>query len=184
MMIVGDPGTGKTHLSHAFTGQLIDASATQASTSLDYDNDLAIDNAESMAEEALFHIINASLAHKSRLLLLSCKHPLEWDIKLKDLQSRLLAMRIIDMPEPDDELLRAILIQRFAVHCITPSTDCLDALIKRMERSGAEAHKIVTELIDYAGGRSFSRQLAIDFMLREEKARSETLSFLSDDDSD
>src|SRR2546429_197888 len=80
-----------------------------------------------------------------------------------DVASRLNAMRLITLPEPDDALLRDILLRLFARRAISPSPDAVDYLMLRIDRSVGAVQKIVTELEYYAGGRAFNRSLARDY---------------------
>lgn len=177
LFLVGPEGSGKSHTGHVFARQCgglflrpDDALPTKGRY-------FVIDEAEAFDQEALFHLCNRTAAENGRLLLLSRRHPLQWDIVVADLRSRLLAMRIVDMPQPDDAWLKAVLKNRFAARAITPSDEFLDYLSRRIDRSFSEIQKIVTEIEAYAGGRAFTRALA-----REYIEKTENLSWLSDGD--
>ena len=72
-------------------------------------------------------------------------------------------MRVQSLPEPDEALLTAILWKAFADRAISPSTDCIDYIARRMERSVSAVQKIVIELEHRANGRPFNRTLARDY---------------------
>ncbi|MGA9659883.1 MAG: chromosomal replication initiator DnaA, partial [Asticcacaulis sp.] len=114
-------------------------------------------------EEALFYLNNHVQTYKQQLVLTTQNQPIVWDVKLPDLASRLNATRLMTLPEPDEDLLVAILNKLFAQRAISPSPDCIDYLVRRMERSVSAAQKIVTELEHYANGRAFNRALARDY---------------------
>lgn len=177
LFLVGPEGSGKTHTGHVFA-RLCEGIFLRPDEPLPQTgNCFVVDDADLFDQESLFHLCNRTAAENGRLLLLSRQHPLQWDIRVPDLRSRLLAMRIVDMPQPDDDGIRAVLKSRFAARAITPSDEFLDYLSRRIDRSFSEIQKIVTEIEAYAGGRAFTRVLA-----REYIEKTENLSWLSDGD--
>lgn len=168
LILLGPEGSGKTHLGHvfaeAFDACFIPADATrQMDSSTLPDGHFVIDDAEQAQEDIVFHIYNHAQSTGHRVLLLARNHPQLWSTRLPDLPSRLNAMRIMAIPEPDDELLSAILHKLFAERAISPSPDVIAYIAARMDRSVAAAQKIVTKLEHYANGRPFNRALARDF---------------------
>lgn len=168
LLILGPKGSGKTHIGHVFAEAHRARFLTAAQT-----HDLAtahlpsaafvVDDADLASEEALFHLSNHVQISGQQLVLLTEKHPLLWDTQLPDLASRLRAMRLLTLSEPDDDLLAAILGKLFARRFIDPSQETLDYIARRMQRSVGAAQKIVTDLEHYANGRAFNRSLARDF---------------------
>lgn len=168
LILIGPQGSGKTHLGHifadAFDACFIEADATRHMDSNALpDGHFVIDDAERAQEDMLFHIYNRVQCTGHRLLLLTERHPQLWHTELPDLPSRLGAMRVLPLPEPDEELLSAILHKLFAERAISPSPDSIAYIAARMDRSVAAAQKIVTKLEHYANGRPFNRTLARDF---------------------
>ncbi len=166
LILLGPKGSGKTHLGHVFaeaTGGVFTSSAAPADAPT-----LVVDDAESAPEVALFHLCNRVQTSGQKLLLLTRVHPRAWPLHLADLASRLNAMRLLILPEPDEDQLIAILHSLFARRAISPSPDMLDYLASRMERSVGAAQKIVTDLEYYANGRAFNRGLARDFFEQSE----------------
>ncbi|MDC7681681.1 DnaA/Hda family protein [Asticcacaulis sp. BYS171W] len=177
LVLTGPEGSGKTHAGHLFA-------ETHAAVWLEHGQTLppsgafvVVDDADAFDQETLFHLFNLTTSANGRLLLLSRRHPAQWRISVPDFESRLKAMRVVDMPEPDDALLKQVLKKLFETRVITPSDDVLEYLSRRMERSFAHAQKIVTGIEDYANGRAFTRVLARDFI-----DKYENLSWLSDED--
>jgi chromosomal replication initiation ATPase DnaA len=182
LWLTGPDGSGKTHWGHLFaegteTAFIHAVALDEAALTRLSGRDVVVDDAEKADETNLFHLINQSLANQKRLLLLSCKHPLDLTPALPDLASRLKAMRVIDVPEPDETLLRGLLIRLFAQRSISPSPEFIEFIARRMERSLPAAQKIVTEIEHYANGRPFNRTLAKDFL-----DQNDTLSWLDDDE--
>lgn len=171
LVLLGEPGSGKTHVGHMFAaetgGVFLDAADT---FSLDVgaleDRPYVVDDAEAASQPVLFHLCNHALATSRPLLLLTRTQPRAWSIDVPDLASRLYAMRVVAVPEPDEALLRDILQRLFARRAISPSPDAVDYLMLRIERSVGAVQKTVTELEYYAGGRPFNRGLARDYFER------------------
>ncbi len=167
LIVQGPPGSGKTHLGHIFATETgatyLTADQTQGPQPPLEDRAYVVDDAERAAQDALFHLINHAQSTGHSLLLLTQDQPLAWPVSVPDLASRLAALRVVPLPEPDEDLLIAILNKLFAQRAISPSPDCVDYIARRMDRSVAAAQKIVTQLEHYANGRPFNRLLARDF---------------------
>ncbi|MDV6329479.1 DnaA ATPase domain-containing protein [Asticcacaulis sp. 201] len=168
LILLGPEGSGKTHLGHIFAetsqGRFLTADDTYALDHGTLENvTYVVDDAENASEEALFHLCNHVQKTAKQLVLLTENQPIAWDVHLPDLASRLNAMRIMTLPEPDEDLLIAILNKLFAQRAISPSPDFIDYIARRMDRSVSAAQKIVTELEHYANGRPFNRALAKSF---------------------
>lgn len=174
LVLTGSAGSGKTHAGHLFAETHGAAWLTPDIPSTTDASLIVVDEAERFDQETLFHLYNRTTSD-GRLLLLSRLHPAQWTITVPDFESRLKAMRVVDMPEPDDELLKNVLKKLFEARVITPSDDVLEYLSRRMERSLAHAQKIVTGLEAYANGRAFTRSLARQFI-----ETSENMSWFND----
>jgi chromosomal replication initiation ATPase DnaA len=181
LLLIGPEGSGKTHAGQLFQSlhQGLWLGGNTAYDDLDFNSlgaqNLIIETADHFNQETLFHLFNATQANNGRMILLSRLHPKSWAITLPDFDSRLKSMRLMDMPEPDDDLLKSVLKSLFERRAITPPEDLLEYLSRRMNRNLSSAQKIVTELEDYANGRAFTRVLA-----REYLDKLENLSWLTD----
>jgi chromosomal replication initiation ATPase DnaA len=78
------------------------------------------------------------------------------------LRSRLNALAVAELGEPDDAVLAGVLEKLFRVRNIRPADDLLPYLVKRMERSVPRAREIVARLDEVADEerRAVSRALA------------------------
>lgn len=168
LILLGPPGSGKTHFGHVFAAETHGAFLSASDIGPSDAPAIAVDDAETAPQEALFHLINRTQATGQPLLLLTKTHPRAWNVELPDLASRLNAMRLLILPEPDETLLAAILRKLFLERAISPSPDALNDLARRMERSVPAAQKIVTELEYYANGRAFNRALVREFCEQSE----------------
>jgi chromosomal replication initiation ATPase DnaA len=156
MMLVGPPGSGKTHLVHVWAN-LSDAKIIAADKLEHADipelacHCVAIEDCHKIAgdpagENALFHLHNLALAEGQALLFTAVCAPLEWGLKLPDLASRMQGTPSIHIAEPDDALLGAILMKLFADRQLAPTPATLPYLVNRMDRSFEAAADIVNAL--------------------------------------
>ncbi|CTQ54129.1 DnaA regulatory inactivator Hda [Roseibium album] len=154
VVLAGPVGSGKTHLVKAFqeeigaaviaapnlaegsVSELVAAPATVVENA-----HLGVDNT------ALFHLLNAARQAEKTVLITSRTWPASWKIALPDLMSRLRAATPVEILEPDDDLLRRVLVKLFADRQIAVDIGVVDYLVVRMERSLEVALRAV-EAID------------------------------------
>jgi len=96
------------------------------------------------------------------LLLTSRTHPRAWPAKLPDLRSRLNAIPVAEIGEPDDVVLEGVLRKFFRERSIKPTDDVYPYLMRRIERSVRMAREIVNRLDEAADAedRGITRALA------------------------
>lgn len=156
LMLVGPPGSGKTHLVHAWAAaaeaKILPARRLAAADlpSLASQN-VAVEDAADLAgepdgERALLHLWNLSLADGGTVLLTAGTPPQEWGVVLPDLLSRLQAAPLVRIAAPDDATLRAVLVKLFADRQLAPTPALVDFIVARMERSFASARDVVARL--------------------------------------
>jgi chromosomal replication initiation ATPase DnaA len=96
--------------------------------------------------------------------LTSRQAPADWRIALPDLGSRLRAVPVVGIDQPDDSLLGAVLLKHFADRQVRVGAGVIAYLISHMERSLATAHEIAAALDEAA----LRRQGAITIRLANE----------------
>ena len=155
LIIYGEKGCGKTHLSHIFVEKVGKEAKTPIVDARTISTDIipelvsktgsvVIENIdENTDEEALLHLYNFIKENKGFLLLTSLKSPNFWNIKLADLSSRINSVPSIAIGLPDDILMRALLVKMFSDRQLEIKEDALEYLIKNMERSFGSAGRIV-----------------------------------------
>lgn len=160
--LVGPAGSGKTHLAAIWAQQAGarawtpgDALAVSAGAPV------LVEDADLAGDEALFHLINRAPTDGG-LLLTGRERPTAWSCALPDLRSRLNALTVAELGEPDDALLIAVLEALFREKLRRPAPDLYEYLLRRMPRSVATAREIVARLDQAAGeqGRELNRTLA------------------------
>lgn len=160
-LIHGPRSSGKTHIAEVWASKA-DAVLLQGDTDLnnrlaqlqaDFPAAILIDNAEkffegdAQAQDFLFHLINEVKNHPgSCLLMTSGKAPSEWNIKLKDLESRLKSTQIVAIEVPDEMLLMGVLVKQLSDHQLTVDPDVVSFIISRTERSFESVIHIVNKI--------------------------------------
>ena len=172
LALVGPPGSGKTHLAAIWVARVGAAEFPSDGAPRVGEGPLLVDNADGrLPEETLFHLLNLAARPGGGLLLTSRVAPSLWPGRLPDLRSRLNALPVAQIEEPDDAVLGAMLERAFVAHSIRPSPELLAYLVRRIERSAQSAQSVVARLDEaaYATGRRVSRGLA-RLVLGEEPA--------------
>ncbi|MDP3676370.1 MAG: ATPase [Novosphingobium sp.] len=106
----------------------------------------AIDDAESVGEDDLFHRWNRAQASGTPLLLVTSRPPGEWRIALPDLASRLSAAMLIEIGAPDDAMLGALIADHAARRGLVLGEGASAWLLPRIERSHAAVEVLVAEI--------------------------------------
>ncbi|WP_394648445.1 chromosomal replication initiator DnaA [uncultured Sphingomonas sp.] len=103
-----------------------------------------IDDADHVAEEALFHAWNEAQERRRPLLLIARTAPPGWSVALPDLRSRLGASPSAEIGAPEDALIAALFERGFARRNLDARADLITWLTARTDRS----HAAVMETID------------------------------------
>lgn len=177
----GPAGAGKSHLAAIFM--------RRAGAARIFLRELTRDNAPALAahaalvieeadsgpfdEAALFHLINLMVEQGHFLLILARRPPDAWGLATRDLLSRLRRAPAVEIAEPDDAFLRAILVKLFADRQLRVEANLIDYLVPRIERTFSAAQAIV-ETLDaeaLARNRAVTRALAAECLAAECLAR-------------
>ena len=166
LALAGPAGAGKTHLAQGWAqrsgAKVLDARAPPPDLSELNGRPVLIEDANQSDPETLFHLINMAAQPGAGLLLTARTAPVLWPAALPDLRSRLNALPVAEIGEPDDELLQAVMQKFFRERHIRPSDDLFAYLLRRMERSVPVALALVERLDEASGAehRPVSRALA------------------------
>ncbi|NQY60952.1 chromosomal replication initiator DnaA [Cognatishimia sp.] len=176
LAIIGPEGSGKTHLAHVWAAQsgarIVDAASLTKDAVPDLvQTPIAVENVPAIAEDAaaqdaLFHLHNLTLAEGNSLLVTGISEPKHWGLTLPDLKSRLEGTTTAVLKEPDDALLSILLAKLFVDRQLTPNTETIAYMVKHMDRSFAEARRLVRDIdqASLAKKRKVSRALAAEVM--------------------
>ena len=179
VVIVGPPGSGKSHLAAIWQARsgarIIEATALSEpdAAALPAGGAVAVENIETAAldEVALFHLLNAARERGASVLLTSRLSPAARAFRLADLASRLRAAAPAELHEPDEELLRRLMVKLVADRQLTVEPAVVDYIVVRMERSLEAANRIAGELdrTALAAGRRITRAIAAEVLKRFEE---------------
>lgn len=151
VVLAGPPGSGKSHLaaiwSEASAAVALDA-ADLSSAANPAPGPFVVEDADraDLDQTGLFHLINTVRGSDSTLLLTARRFPAAWGVTLPDLASRLKASTVIEIGEPDDDLLGGVITKLFADRQIEVDPQVIQFLVRRMERSLATARGLVARL--------------------------------------
>ena len=162
LAICGPEGAGKSHLCRVWrmaSGAIdVTAEALLAANTVQVLGDanaVVLDGcAASLAAEGegarrLFHLYNILRERGGSLLIADRTPPARWSIVLPDLASRLGSIPAVEMAEPDEQFLQALLAKLFADRQLQINAKVVDYLLSRMERSFRGAQQVV-EVLDRA----------------------------------
>lgn len=150
----GPQGCGKTHLAQMWRTESrateIDPSAltSELVAGLQAGGAFLLDDADLVVGGAgLFHLINFVNQSSGWLLMTGKQAPPRWQASVPDLHSRLTAVPGAALEAPDEALLARVLLKLFADRQLKLPEALIGYLAPRLERSFAEAERIVV-LID------------------------------------
>ena len=156
-IIAGPEGSGKTHLVNVWRARsgarayAANAIGEAIGAVLETPGPVAIEDVDAGAfdEHAAFHLLNLAREKRFEVLITGRSAPGVWDIALPDLRSRLRSAALVEIEEPDDTLLREVLVKLFADRQLGVAPEVIDYIMPRMERSMAGAVAIV-QALDHA----------------------------------
>ena len=153
VVLCGPAGAGKSHLAAIWRGRagavevtLDDGGAAAMAAAPGHPVLIEDIDRFPIDETALFHLINTVRAGHGFLMMTSRLWPAAWPVTLPDLRSRLKAATVVEIGEPDDELLGAVIVKLFADRQIAVDPKVVDYLVARMERSFDAAVGLVAEM--------------------------------------
>ncbi|MER2634350.1 MAG: DnaA regulatory inactivator HdaA [Rhizobiaceae bacterium] len=182
VVLAGPAGAGKTHLASIWRDGA-GAVALEAGrispglAGLPARRPVLVDPADSgpLDEQGLFHLINAVRSGGTQLLLTARRFAPAWGVRLPDLASRLKAAATVEIHEPDDELLAAVVTKLFADRQVEVEPHVVQFLVRRMERSLSTAIAVVDRLDRAAleGKARITRALAAQTMSAMDEGQGE-----------
>jgi chromosomal replication initiation ATPase DnaA len=154
LVLVGPEGSGKSHLAAIWArlsgARLVAARALEAVnlpttlvTGAVVVEDLA---AGGFDETALFHLLNLVREEATWLLITTRQAPATLSIRLRDLQSRLVALPTARLGAPDDTLLRAVIVKLFTDRQLEVDESVVNYLVTHVERSVSAVRAAVERL--------------------------------------
>lgn len=174
MLVVAPARAGKTHLANVWR---LKSGAERLEASTLSEDDIAFSRGALLVEDlhdgiaderVLFHLLNLVRERKLSMLLTSRAPAGELSVKLPDLRSRLRALPFVTIDNPDEALLKAVLVKHFSDRQLLVDPHVVNYIALRMEQSMQAAADIV-EAIDRASmslQRKVTRALAAEVLIR------------------
>jgi chromosomal replication initiation ATPase DnaA len=159
VILAGPIGSGKSHLAsiwsercgaisiHPVAGSDAAVAAANGPVIFEDVDRLGFDDTE------LFHVINSVRENGTSLLMTTRLWPMSWPVTLPDLRSRLKAATVVEIGEPDEELLSQVIVKLFADRQLYIDDKLVLYIVNRLERSMSAAQLIVDRLDRLALGR-------------------------------
>jgi chromosomal replication initiation ATPase DnaA len=145
----GPEGCGKTHLLHVWaarTGARLLAGGTLPREPERAERPVAVDDADTAADLPLLHLLNASAEAGQPVLLAARTPPSRWDAALPDLISRLRATNAVEINQPEESLLRALLARLLYERQLAVAEPIQDWLRLRLPRTPAAMREVAARL--------------------------------------
>jgi chromosomal replication initiation ATPase DnaA len=171
-LVAGPQGSGKSHLANVW--RLRSGAGIVAAADLDDEIVAGLPDGGGIVvedvdrgisdEKVLFHLLNRARESKLAVLITSRTPPGEQEFRVPDLRSRLRALPMVEVQQPDEALLKAVLVKLFDDRQLNVEPQVIDYLSLRMERSMAAANRIVAAVdrLALATHRKVTRPLAAE----------------------
>jgi chromosomal replication initiation ATPase DnaA len=178
LLLLGPTGAGKSHLAATWAARtgarVLNASALPLADlpGLVRSRAILVEDADAAGgvETELFHLLNLVRNSTTYLVITARQWPDSWGLATADLLSRLRLAPAVEIGEPDDALVRAVLVKLFVDRQLVVDTSVVEYLALRIERSLDAARRVV-EALDreaLAQGRAITRPIAAEVLRRTE----------------
>ena len=156
VLILGEAGSGKTHLASIFSEYRLEAKALTDTFMPYFQRKIVVENLEELASEtALFHLFNFIRDLGGSLLMTARRMPA---FDLKDMKTRIQAVPKAKITMPDETVLREVLKREFAERQIFVEESVLNYALMHMPRSFASVQELIrrADLLSLAEGRKIT----------------------------
>jgi chromosomal replication initiation ATPase DnaA len=149
-VVYGPTGYGKTHLGHILRdltdGVFLQAALISQKTfeNIQPKTCYIVDDIHEIQEPSqLFHFYNLIVENECAGVYLSNAAPGQYDMGLPDLNSRFRSLALIELPQPDEALCKAIIKKVFSDLQITVGEEVIDYMLGHMSRSLTDIHRSI-----------------------------------------
>lgn len=172
VILTGPAGSGKSHLAHIWREKaqaaVIHPMAGEGAATMAAAGPVLFEDADRAGfdENELFHVINSVRENGHTCLMTARLWPMSWPVTLPDLRSRLKAATVVEIGEPDEDLLGQVIIKLFADRQLHIDDRIVAYIVTRMERSMQAAQGVVEQLdrLALARGTRITRALAAEVL--------------------
>ena len=169
--IIGQKSSGKTHLINIFIekykGKRIDAQSLNEAdlNKIElYENIIIEDLTSNINENLLYSLLDLIEQNNKYLIITSLNQVVHINFKLLDLRSRLKSFLLLNIEQPDDELIFGIILKNLSDRQISIDKKLIDYIVKRIERSYSKIHNFIYKIDQL----SLKKKKSIDFKLIKE----------------
>lgn len=161
LVLWGGPATGKSHML-ALWAAAHRAASWQGGPPPAPPAAIVVDDADLVAEEALFHLLNAASLARQNVLLAAREPPSRWHVALPDLASRLRACLAVGIGPAEDALLAALFERLLDARQLVVSPALRAWLLARAPRDPGSLRELAARLdrASLADGGRVTRALA------------------------
>ena len=162
LCIYGVEGSGKTHLANVWANNVYKITQHPYRIPFIKAKSIKLENVHKLFEqhyclvvedlddninfEAMFHLYNLYKNEGGFILFTSKTAPARLNITLADLQSRMNAIPSIEIKDPDDDLLSALVVKHFSDRQIMPTPEIVNYILKNCERSFSYIRLLIEEI--------------------------------------
>lgn len=172
VILTGPAGCGKSHLANIWrekaAAEIIHPKSGAHAATVAAAGPVLFEDADRAGfdDNELFHVINSVRENGHTLLITARLWPMSWPVTLPDLRSRLKAATVVEIGEPDEDLLGQVIIKLFADRQLHIDDRIVAYIVARMERSMQAAQGVVERLdrLALARGTRITRNLAAEVL--------------------
>ncbi len=169
--IIGQNFSGKTHLTNIFIkknkGLRINSHFLNEEDLKKieiYENIIIEDLTSNINENLLFSLMNLIEQDNKYIIITSLNPIVDIDFKLIDLKSRAKSFLLLNIEQPDDELIFGIILKNLSDRQILLDKKLINYIVKRIERSYSKIHNFIYKIDQL----SLKKKRSIDFKIIKE----------------
>ena len=169
--IIGQKFSGKTHLINIFikknkgiriNGRFLNEDDLKKIAI--HENIIIEDLTTNINENLLYSLINLIEQDNKYVIITSLNPIVDVDFKLADLRSRAKSFLLLNIAQPDDELIFGIILKNLSDRQILLDKKLIDYTVKRIERSYSKIHSFIYKIDQL----SLKKKKSIDFKIIKE----------------
>ncbi len=166
--IIGQKFSGKTHLINIFikknngiriNGQSLNEEDLKK---IEIHKNIIIEDLTSNINENLFYSLMNLIEQDNKYVIITSLNPIvDIDFNLIDLKSRAKSFLLLNIEQPDDELIFGIILKNLSDRQILLDKKLIDYIVKRIERSYSKIHNFIYKIDQL----SLKKKKSIDFKI-------------------